>query len=509
MDTLDKIQQERDLYRQERDLYRRLLELGRQTALEPFLRDALALVVGIVGARQGYLELYSDDDPGRTPRWWIAHGLSPEAVDGVRGQISRGIIGAAIAGGRTVSTSSALLDPRFSDRPSVSAQRIEAVMCAPIGEDVPRGVVYLQGRQALGMFSEEDRERTEIFARHVAPLAGRLIAEQRHEAEDAQGLRGRLRLTGVIGGSPAFVAVLKQVALLAPLDVHVLLTGESGTGKSQLARVIHDNGPRASGPFVEVSCAALPEALFESELFGALPGAHSTATRRIEGKVAAAEGGTLFLDEIGELPPPLQAKLLQLLHAKHYYPLGSAKPLRADVRVIAATNMDLDQAVVERRFREDLLYRLQVMPVRVPTLAERRDDIHDLAVFFCDAAAARHHLGRLELSSGALRAAEVAEWPGNVRQLAHAVEAAAIRAAGEGVTIIEKAHLFSDLAASPSNGEQALTLQQATRRFQAGMLRRTLEETDWNVPEAARRLDVARSHFYKLIRVFGLSRDQR
>jgi Nif-specific regulatory protein len=171
--------------------------------------------------------------------------------------------------------------------------------------------------------------------------------------------------------------------------------------------------------------------------------------------------------------------------------------------------MDLDQAVVERRFREDLLYRLQVMPVRVPTLAERRDDIHDLAVFFCDAAAARHHLGRLELSSGALRAAEVAEWPGNVRQLAHAVEAAAIRAAGEGVTIIEKAHLFSDLAASPSNGEQALTLQQATRRFQAGMLRRTLEETDWNVPEAARRLDVARSHFYKLIRVFGLSRDQR
>src|SRR5262249_38798251 len=156
----------------------------------------------------------------------------------------------------------------------------------------------------------------------------------------------------VVGRSPALAAVLHQAALLAPLDVHVLLTGETGTGKSQIARIIHDNGPRSRLPFVALNCAALPETLLESELFGALPGAHSTAARKIDGKVAAVEGGTLFLDEIGELAPPAQAKLLHLLQAKEYYPLGGTKPLRANVRVMAATNADLREAVAEHRFRE-------------------------------------------------------------------------------------------------------------------------------------------------------------
>ncbi len=508
--VVSRLQHERDLYRKERDLYRRLLELGRQTTLEPFLRDALTLVVGVVGARQGYLELYGDDDPGSTPRWWIAHGLSSEAIEGVRGQISGGIIGATIAGGRTIVTSSALLDPRFSTRSSVTSHRIEAVVCAPIGEAPPAGVVYLQGHDPFGMFSEEDRERVEIFARHIAPLAGRLVAEHRHGPEDPlHQLRQDLQLDDVIGRSAALVRVLRQVALVAPLEVSVLLTGDSGTGKSQLARVIHQSGPRARGPFVEINCAALPDTLLESELFGALPGSHSTATRRIEGKVAAAEGGTLFLDDVGDLSPTSQAKLLQLLQSKQYYPLGSPKPVKADVRLVAATNLDLERAVAERRFREDLLYRLQVMPVRVPSLAERREDVPALARFFCEAAVERHHLGRLELSWGALRAAEAAEWPGNVRQLAHAVEAAAIRAASEGVTAMQKAHLFPDVGGNGGGPREPVTFQQATREFQAGLLRRVLEETDWNVPEAARHLDVARSHVYNLVRVFGLTRNHR
>src|SRR6185369_11883321 len=204
----------------------------------------------------------------------------------------------------------------------------------------------------------------------------------------------------------ALAAVLKQAALVAPLDVHVLLTGETGTGKSQLARVIHDNGPRAPRTYVELNCAAVPEALLESELFGALPGAHSTANRRVEGKVAAAEGGTLMLDEIGELSMSAQAKLLQLLQSKEYFPLGAARAERADVRVIAATNIDLKQAAAERRFREDLFFRLQVLPIRMPSLAERREDIAELAAYFCAVACERHHLRHLELSSSARRAAE-------------------------------------------------------------------------------------------------------
>jgi Nif-specific regulatory protein len=252
--------------------------------------------------------------------------------------------------------------------------------------------------------------------------------------------------------------------------------------------------------------------LIESELFGALPGAHSTATPRIDGKVAAAEGGTLFLDEIGELTPSAQAKLLQLLQSHEYYPLGATKPVLADVRLIAATNTDLRQAVLDRRFREDLLYRIQVLPIRMPTLAERREDVATLASFFCGRACERYRLPRLELSPNAIRAAESTEWPGNVRELAHAVEAAVIRAAGEHAAQVERAHLFPNgngPTSAAAGHVDGLTFQAATRAFQADLLRQALEDNTWNVVETAKRLDLARSHVYNLIRAFGLERDKK
>jgi Nif-specific regulatory protein len=220
--------------------------------------------------------------------------------------------------------------------------------------------------------------------------------------------------------------------------------------------------------------------------------------------VAAAEHGTLFLDEIGELAPAAQAKLLQLLHAKQYYPLGGTRPVTADIRLLAATNADLEAAVRARRFREDLFYRLQVLPLRVPSLAERREDVKELAAYFCAGACERYRLPRITLSREGLRALEAAEWPGNVRQLAHAVEAGVIRAAGVGALRVERAHLFPGSAAA--EGRERLTFQEATRRFQAGLLRETIEETGWNIVEAARRLDLARSHVYNLIRAFGIER---
>jgi Nif-specific regulatory protein len=494
--------------RRERELYRRLLDLGRQEEPEPFLREALGLIVEVTDARQGYLELHGNGH-GAAP-WSIAYGFTPEQLEGVRATISRGIIAEAVATGKTIVTQSALLDERFRERDSVRLGQIEAVLCAPIGDDPPLGVLYLQNRADHGFFTEDDRARAETFARHLAPLVDRVLARQRELAvSDPTGpLRARLRAADVIGRSTALAASLQQAALVAPLDVHVLLSGETGTGKSQLARVIHDNGPRAAHPFVTLNCAALPETLIESELFGALPGSHSTATRRIEGKVESAERGTLFLDEIAELSHAAQAKLLHLLQAKEFYPLGATKPQRANVRVIAATNADLQQAVADKRFREDLFYRLQVLPIRIPSLDERREDVPLLAAYFCTQACARHGLPHLELSPNALRAAESAEWPGNVRQLENAIEAAAIRAAGEHAKQVERAHLFPESAAAPQ-AEAASTFQDATRRFQARYLLDALEAQGWNVVETARRLDLARSHVYNLIRAFGLERRRR
>ena len=493
----------------ERALYLRLLQLGWHDTVDPFLQEALALIADVVGARIAYLEL-SEDRPGATAmRWHAAQGMSEADVERIRAAISSGIIAEAIATGTTVSTASALADPRFGSRTSVRSGQIEAVLCTPIEAHAPIGVLYLQDRVDAGPFSAEGRATVELFARHFAPLAERLLASPRNHEDATRDVRAGLRADGVIGRSEALASVLRQIKLIAPLDVSVLLSGESGTGKSQIAHVIHENSLRARGPFVELNCAALPDELVESELFGAVPGAHSTAVRRMEGKVAAADRGTLFLDEIGDLSLPAQAKLLQLLQSHQYYPLGSTRPITADIRLIAATNVDLKTAVAERRFREDLYYRLEVLPLRIPSLAERRSDIQELATFFASAASTRHALPRLDLSSDAVRALEVHDWPGNVRQLAHAVEAAVIRATGEGTGTIECRHIFPEVSLDPAEAETGLTFHEMTRRFQARVLREALEANQWNVSQVALQVDLTRSHLYALIRSFGLKRDAR
>ena len=491
---------------QERDLYLRLLSVGSQTEVERFLEEALSLVVDLAGAQRGYIELRDDRGDSGDTAWWMAHGCSDEQVEEIRSSISRGIIAEALATGETIVTQSALLDERFRERESIRLKKIEAVLCAPIGADEAIGVLYLQERRSPGPFSDQDRIDAELFARHLAPLADRLLARRRisDDSDSTRELRERYRLEGIVGCSPSLAGAIHQAMLAAPLDVNVLLTGESGTGKSQLARAIHANSPRAAAAFVEINCGALPQNLIESELFGARAGSHSEAKRDTPGKVAAAEGGTLFLDEVAEIPFEAQSKLLQLLQSRDYYPLGATEPVQADVRLVAATNVDLEEAVREKRFREDLFFRLQVLPVRMPALRERREDLRDLAKALLLQVCERNRLPRLELSPGALRAIHAAEWPGNVRQLENAVEAAAIRAAGEGASGIELRHVFVDR--EEAEDARALTFQEATRRFQQELLELTLKETDWNVTEAARRLDLARSHIYNLIQAFGLSR---
>lgn len=314
-----------------------------------------------------------------------------------------------------------------------------------------------------------------------------------------------LRADDLIGRSPRMLELRKRLAIVAPRDVTVLLTGPTGTGKTHLARVIHDNSPRAERRFVEVSCANLPDTLLESELFGAAAGGHSTASRPVEGKVCAAHGGTLFFDEIAELTPAGQAKLLQLLQSREYYPLGASRPRTADVRLVAATNADLADLVRRRVFRDDLFYRLKVFALRVPPLCERADDIPALAEHLCARACARHRLPPLQLSTWAMLETQTAAWPGNVRELANAIESAAIWAAGEGSPQIEARHLFpgpEDIPDDPG----PLSWDEATALFHSRYLCRTLQESDWNVAEAARRLGLTRQYVYRLIERFGLKR---
>lgn len=492
--------------REECDLYLGLLGLTDRDHPGVFLEEALRLIVRILGAAQGYLEVF---DPDGGPTWWRAAGCSDAQVEVIRTIVSRGIIAEALALGDVVACPSALLDPRFRDRPSVQASKIQAVLCLPIVHRTPIGVLYLQGRASGGVFSDTEVERARLIARHLAPLVLGLLARSRRAKSDhVAPFRNRLRLDDVVGGSAALAAVLREVEMIAPLDVAVLVTGETGTGKTQLARVIHENGPRRGRPFMEINCAAIPENIAEAELFGAMPGAYTSATRRMEGKVAGAEGGTLFLDEIGELSASLQSKLLQFLQTKTYFPLGSNAALTADVRIIAATNNDLEEAVRDRRFRGDLFFRIHVLSIRMPSLSERREDIVPLAQHFCDRAARSHRIARLDLSPGALGAIEAAEWQGNVRELAHAMEAAAIRAAADGAHAIESTHVFRDAPPTGAAGPDPLTFQEETRRFQSALLARTLAAHDWNVTAAARSLDLTRAHVYNLIKAFGLTRDR-
>ena len=325
-----------------------------------------------------------------------------------------------------------------------------------------------------------------------------------HSSPRAENERLRELVGGspkMIGSSPAFQRAVEQASMAARSDARVLLIGESGTGKELLAAHIHQHSPFAAGPFVKVNCAAIPTELLETELFGHEKGAFTGAAGARRGKFELADSGTIFLDEVGDLHGASQAKLLRVLQEGEFHRVGGEQTIRVAVRVISATNRDLSALVAQSKFREDLYYRLSVVPIRVPALRERPQDIKLLAEYFLDDFCARNFKPKT-LDDSVYQILEAHSWPGNARELRNAIERMAILTAGERLT---REAIPVEIRLQRDPGPRS-SVQEARESAERDHILRALEEANWNVSGAARALGMERTNLHKRIRALGLSR---
>lgn len=305
----------------------------------------------------------------------------------------------------------------------------------------------------------------------------------------------------IIGISAAVELVRKQVAAVGPKNASVLITGENGSGKEVVARMIHGHSPRADKPFVAINCAAIPDELIEAELFGHVKGAFTNAINDRKGRFEQAHQGTIFLDEIGDMSLKTQAKILRVLQEKVFERVGGHQTITVDVRVIAATNRDLQQEIKNGRFREDLFYRLNVIPINVRPLRERKEDIPLLISHFLRDIATGHGT-RLSLSDDAVRALADYHWPGNVRELKNYLERIAIMSAGPEIGLSDLPPEI--LASSHDDARKAQTLRDAKSDFERSYILDKLEENEWNVSRTADVLNIERSNLHRKLKSFDI-----
>ncbi|MFH1843039.1 MAG: sigma-54 dependent transcriptional regulator [bacterium] len=351
------------------------------------------------------------------------------------------------------------------------------------------------------------RDRILLLARN-ATEAGRL-------KQEVARLRDEAAATEIVGESPAIIALRETVEQVASTNTRVLILGESGTGKELVAASLHRQSQRAAKPFVRVNCAAIPDDLIEAELFGAVKGAYTGSVASRRGRFAAADGGTIFLDEIGDMSLRAQAKVLRVLQEGEYEAVGSSETSRVDVRVLAATHRNLQQAVAEGRFREDLLFRLNVIPIQVPPLRERRGDVALLAEFFLQRYAEHHELPRPQLLPAAKMLLEAYPWPGNIRELKNMAERLVILHRGADINSTnlplelrgEDLHRVSPAAADAENPYGHLPLREAREALERDLIQAALTRHDGNVTRAAAELGLERTHLHKRIKALGLRSD--
>ncbi|MBI2193285.1 MAG: sigma 54-interacting transcriptional regulator [Planctomycetes bacterium] len=466
-----------------------------QKDLQSLLNAVLGHLAGY-GMERGILTLYN---PATSEiRIEASHGLSPSQHQRGRYRLGEGIIGQVIHRGSPALVPSIGDEPLFLDRTGsrkdMDRSKI-AFVCVPVMTSQKEVIGTLSVDRLSGprVSLEEDLQLLTV----IAAMIGDAVRHWRDHREEVESLRREMeRLEKmqaesvqpreIVGNSRQMREVFKLVQQVAPFDTTVLIRGESGTGKELVARAIHYSSGRSDGPFISVNCGALPEPLVASELFGHVRGAYTGAVTSRKGRFELAEGGTIFLDEVGELPPAIQVKLLRVLQEGQVDRLGDEKPLRVNARIIAATNANLEKAMEEGRFREDLYYRLNVFPVYLPPLRDRKTDITLLADHFLEKYARLHHRSVVRISTPAIELMMAYHWPGNVRELENCL-ARAVLLTNDGV--IRAHHLPPTLQTGNSSGTtKPGSLDSMMMAYEREILIEAMKNARGNVAQAARAL---------------------
>jgi len=517
---------------------RRLLRINKrlngETRLPKLLELVIDTVIELTDAERGLLLL--EDDAG-VLQVRVARNIDQQTLEGEALAFSRSIAQRVAAAGKAVVTLDASGDPRFREAVSVSDLHLRSVLAVPLTvKGRVAGTIYVDHRVRRGAFRDEDVALVSDFAEQAAlalentrllqelrrreheveGLNRKLAAELELRKEELRGLQVELRENrealslrydygSIVGRAPAMLEVFRLLDRLTDTKLPVVIQGESGTGKELVARALHFNGPRRAQPFVGENCAALPETLLESTLFGYVRGAFTGADHDRRGLFEVADGGTLFLDEVGEMSPALQGKLLRVLQEGEFRRVGSEKVRKVDVRIVAATNRDLARMVQENRFRQDLFYRLSVARISLPPLRERREDIPAMVRHLLE-----KHRGDKPprtIDTGALVALSAYHWPGNVRELENEIlRASAFAADRVGVGDLSP-HIASALSRRAESGPDLpdeLALRPRVEALERALIQQALERHGGNQTRAADTLGLSRFGLQKKLQRYGI-----
>jgi len=463
------------------------------------LHKILDLVLDIFEAERAVILLYDQADGELRPA-----SSRNRTRTTARLAVSKTVVDYVARRMRSVISADALADPRFDPSDSIALQEINSVLCVPLtSKGKSQGVLYVDNRHGMKRFQQDDLRLLTIIARQAASAIdnARSYTDLRKEREELK--RQVTEKYTIVGESASLRAVLEMVRQVAHGDTTVLILGETGSGKELIARAIHEESYRSGGPFVIVNCASMPEALLESELFGHEKGAFTGAVAAKTGRFELAHHGTLFLDEVGELGLAIQTKLLRAVENKVFDRVGGTKPVSVDVRILAATNRDLARMVQEGTFRQDLYYRLAVVPISVPPLRERQDDIPRLAVHFLEGLG--RDIGRRlpRLSDQALKLMIAYHWPGNVRELKNAMERAILL---NRTGVIEPDDLppsITGAAIGPTaDGVPVLPMDAAVRAAERRAIREAMRLADGVKSKAAEILGISRPTLDKKLKEY-------